>query len=352
LDSLDGSTLEKIVRRIIVLGGLGHFGHAAAEQLGAFSLPFKVASRRGGAGILINANDASSIRAVLQPNDIVIDAAGPFHTRNTSLVETAIEVGFDVIDINDDLSYAERVLELAPRIEAAGIRVLTSSSTVSAVATAVVRHSGIARPRSVTTFLAPASRRTANAGAALSLLRCVGRRVRVLCDGRLQDFPGWSYPRSFRMPRPLGAIRGRLFESADAVHLPRIWSSLRDVAMYVDTNTLGANAVLQVAARSPALRRLLERHVRWGAVIARMFGSSAGGVGYEIEGASGQIVRAALVARENSYVVAVAPAVLAAQALAEDRFSPRGLVSPDQHVDPSSLFTFLQSKSIQLQEVR
>jgi hypothetical protein len=148
------------------------------------------------------------------------------------------------------------------------------------------------------------------------------------------------------MPRPLGVIHGRLFESADVIHLPRIWSSLRDVAMYVDTNTLGANGVLRVAARSPALRRLLERHVRWGTIIARMFGSSAGGIGYEIEDGRGRVSRYSIVAEKSSFLTAVAPAVLATRAIAEDRFRYTGLVPPDRHVEPGELFAFLRQRGI------
>jgi hypothetical protein len=331
---------------------LGHFGRTAVETLRELGLDIKTASRRDAADIRVDANDSASIRAAIAPGDIVIDAAGPFHGRSTALIEAAIDVGFDAIDLNDDLSYAERVIELAPRIESAGIRVLSSASTVSAVAAAVIGQSGIERPRQLTAFLVPASRYTANTGAALSLLRCVGDRVRVRCDGRLHDFPGWRYPRSFEMPPPLGAICGRLFESADAVHLPRIWPSLRDVAMYVDTNTAGLNAVLDLAARSVGIRRLMEWGARWGTMLARIFGAAAGGIGYEIRGAGGQVERYALVGGKNSFLVAVAPAVLAAQAMAEDRFAHRGLVTPNRHVEPHELFAFLKAKGIRMTNCR
>jgi hypothetical protein len=336
------------VRSIIVLGGLGQFGRSAAESLRALGVPVKTASRRAGADIRLDANVASSIRAAIKPGDIVVDAAGPFHDRSTVLIEAAVSIGFDVIDLNDDLTYARCVIDLAPQIEIAGIRVLSSASTVSAVAAAVIAQSGIERPTSAAAFLVPAARHTASAGTARSLLRCVGSRVRVLCDGRLQDLPGWSNPRPFHMPPPVGDICGRLFESADALHLPRIWPSLRDVAMYVDTNAPGLNSLLRVAARSAAFRGVLERSARWGTIVARIFGSAAGGIGYEIEGRGGQVERYALVAGKNSFLTAVAPAILAAHAIAEDRFACRGLVPPERHVEPDSLFTFLQSKGIEL----
>lgn len=340
------------MKRIIVLGGLGQFGRTATEELRALSLPFMTASRRGAADVHIDADDAATIRSTIRPGDIVLDAAGPFHLRSTALVEAAIDVGFDVIDINDDLSYAEAVLALAPRIDSAGIRVLSSASSVSAVAAAVVGYSGVKSPRRVTAFLAPASRHTANFGAARSLIRSVGRSVRVFRDGELEVRVGWSESKSFRMPSPLGTIRGRLFESADSAHLPRIWPSLQDVSMYVDTNTFGVNTLLRFAAHSRLLRQFLESQARLGTRIARTFGSSAGGIGYEIEDAAGQVTCYSIVADKNSFVTAVAPAVLAAQRIAEDRLPCTGLVPPDRHVEPNKLFAFLQTRGITLHQTK
>ncbi|MEX2310622.1 MAG: saccharopine dehydrogenase NADP-binding domain-containing protein [Pirellulales bacterium] len=334
------------MKRIIVVGGLGQFGRTIAEQLRRRQLPVQIASRSATADLQVDANDAASIRSALRPGDLVIDAAGPFDVRSTALVEAATDLGCDVIDINDDLRYAEAILRLERRIESAGIRVLSSASTVSAVAAAVVQHSGIATPHRVTVCLVPASHHSANAGAALSLIRSLGRLVRVLRDGRLQEQIGWRESRRFQMPAPLGTVNGRLFESADVVYLPRIWPTLRDAAMYVDTNIPGVNSLLRLAARWPAARHFLERHVDLSTRIARTFGRAAGGVGYEIEDAGGRVARYAVVSDKNSFVTAVAPAVLAARAIAEGRFPRRGLVLPDRQVEPPELFAFLQAAGI------
>jgi hypothetical protein len=308
------------------------------------------ASRKGASDLRLDATEAESIRACLQKDDVVLDAAGPFFSRSLNLVESAIELGFDVIDLNDDLGYAERVAGLASQIDEAGIRVLSSASSVSAVSAAVVTHSGIAMPRSVTSFLAPASRHTANAGTAASLWRSIGRPVRVLHDGKLEMRVGWSESRNFTMPRPVGKIKGYLFESADAFYLPRIWPMLREVTMYVDSNVFGANSLLQMAAASEPLRELAEPKMHIGAWLARKFGSRAGGLGYEIVGTDGRVSKHAIVAAENSFVAAVAPAVLAAKRIATDEIADRGYILPNRQVTPAQLFTFLAQRGITLSD--
>src|SRR4051812_30161056 len=208
LGRLDGRTLacrelgrtESVVKRIIVLGGLGLFGRTTIDQLRKFRIAAQSASRGSAADVRVDANDPKSIRSAMRAEDVVVDAAGPFHDRSTALVEAAIEIGFDVIDINDNLRYAESILGLQSRIDISRIRVLSSASSVSAVAAAILRHTGIEQPTRVMAFLAPASRHTANAGTALSLIQTVGQPVRILRGGKLQSSLGWSESQSFDMP--------------------------------------------------------------------------------------------------------------------------------------------------------
>lgn len=336
------------MKRVIVLGGQGLFGRTVVEQLKLLGISALVAGRHQTADIQLNANDAASLRKGLAAGDLVVDTAGPFQCRSLALVQTATEVGFDVVDINDNLHYAEQVLTLGKQIAAAGIRVLSSASSVSALASAVVLQSGVSNPVRVTAFLAPASRHTANPGSAISLIESVGCPVRTFHDGKLQTQRGWTEPHRFPMPGPLGPIFGRLFESADAIYLPRIWPSLREVQMYVDTNTVGVNTLLLVAARFPRFRRWIERRISLATRISKLIGSKVGGIGYEIESPAGEIVRMAALSAENSFVIAVAPAVLAAQAIFTGGFNSTGLVLPHLQVEAAQLWEFLKSQEIDI----
>jgi hypothetical protein len=67
----------------------------------------------------------------------------------------------------------------------------------------------------------------------------------------------------------------------------------------------------------------------------------------EIEEASGAITLARVFAPRRSYLAAVAPAVLAVRAIASGRFTERGLVPHDRHVDPDELFAYLRRLGIE-----
>jgi hypothetical protein len=94
------------------------------------------------------------------------------------------------------------------------------------------------------------------------------------------------------------------------------------------------------------VRNLLERQIQFGTRFARRFGSATGGVGYEIEDARGRISRWAIVAPERGFIVAIAPAVLAARAIVDGRYQPSGLVSPDQHASVDEMADYLTTTGI------
>ena len=337
------------MRRIVVMGGTGFFGGAAVALLRREGIEALAGSRRaaGDGAVRVDAEDAASLRAALRPGDVVIDAAGPFQARTALLARAAIAIGCDVIDISDSLDHVLQVEALRPEIEAAGIRILTSCSSVTTVVAILLRAGGVRAPVRVSVFLAPASRETARPGTSGSLRHSLGRPIRLLRGGRLATATGWSESRPFRMPEPIGDARGYLMESVQAVTLPRLFPHLRDADFRVDSRVPGMNRVFAAAARLPPLAAAIRRAGRGGLVLARLFGSTAGGMLVEAEDAAGRIERSRLFARRRSYLAAVAPAVLAARAAAEGRMPERGLVPHDRHVPASDLLSFLDRLGIE-----
>jgi hypothetical protein len=282
----------------------------------------------------------------------VVDAVGPFQARSTALIEAAIEIGFDVVDLSDSLDYAEKVEGLRLRIEAAGIRVLTSCSSVSAISAAAVTLSGFAKPVRLAVCLSPASRFSASPATSMSLLNSIGVPIRIFRDGRLGRVLGWRETRTFRMPIPKGRMRGHLCSSADAFHLPRIWTSLRRIDFYVSGGPPLVEGSLSLAGRFAWARRLMRMTLPAGLAVARLFGSKTGCLAFEVEDADHRVWTLALVSSHKAYATAVVPAALAAAAIARGRFPMQGLIPPDRHVDPAALLDELNRLGVDVVTTR
>jgi len=334
------------VRRIVVIGGRGFFGAAAADLLRRDGFSPLIASRRPGADLTADGENRASLRAALRAHDVVIDAAGPFQQRSTALVETCMAMGCDVIDLADSFEYVRKVQALAPAIDSAGVRVLTACSSVSAVSAALVRLSGVSAPVRVSTFLAPATRNTSTAATSMSLMSTLERPVRTVRDGVIVERRAFSQARVFGFPPPIGRVSARLAESADALTLPLIWPSLRDVDFWVDTRRPVLNALVAAAARSRLMLSAMRAAQGVGRRVTKRFGANTGGFGIELEGATGVRRSSGFLHSSHSYIVAVAPAALAARRIAAGTFNSSGLVPADRQVDPAELVEYLRATGI------
>jgi predicted dinucleotide-binding enzyme len=305
---------EAPLRRVIVIGA-GFFGGVVARRLADVGLKVLVASRAHG-DLRVDVEDRASLARAFQPSDVIVDTVGPFQTRSTALVETAIERGCDVVDLSDARAYAEAVLALHGRAAAKGVRLLTSCSAIATVAASAIRASGSTSPDACDLFLAPASAETGSPATVRAFLASVD----------------WSRSREF----PGGGRRGHRVDSAAALLLPRCWPSLRRIEFWVDPNAPFAATSLAVASRL-RLTRLVEAAAP---LSARLLGRRSGMfVVAASEGGRELVTR--LSAPRGSYLVAAEPAVLAAESLARGADIPPGVVPADAHVDPATLFTRL-----------
>jgi hypothetical protein len=310
---------EAPLRRVVVFGA-GFFGRVVARRLGDARIRAVVASRTRG-DIQVDVEDRRSLARALQPDDVVVDTAGPFQARTTALLETAIERGCDVVDLSDAHAYAEAALALHDRATARGVRILTSCSAIATVAAALIQRSECASPETCDLFLAPASAETSSPATVRAFLASVD-------PSRWREFPG-------------GRRRGHLVESAAAVLLPRRWPSLRRVEFWVDPNAPFAARALALATRlglTGALAMVAPLSAR---VLGRRDGIFAVSVR---EG--GRDVVTSLFARRGSYVIAAEPAALAAESLARGAATPPGVVPADAHVDPATLLGRLRDLGV------
>jgi hypothetical protein len=314
------------MKRVVILGGSGFFGGLIASRLSAAGLKPVLASRSR-AELRIDANNPEDLRNHLKQRDLVIDAAGPFQRRSPALIEAARTIGFDVIDLSDSPEYTSMIYDHEAPIEAAGIRVLTACSSLSTVSAAVLKSTSIEEPRRLSAYLVPVSRHTANPASVQSFLTAVQPKLRT-----------------FHFPRPLGWRGGVVATSVDAVTLKRVFPTLRTTELIVDVHVPGMNLFLLAAAYYPAFREFIERNQSTAISIAHRIGPSNGALAYELASTIGYKYR--IFTGAKSYMLAVLPAILAAQAIAEGRLTRRGLVPPTEHVDPGQLFDAARKEGV------
>jgi len=310
------------MKRIVVIGASGFFGRLILERLRAAGLQALGASRSQG-DLRLDAEDPGDLRENLRQRDLVIDAAGPFQTRTPALVDTAMRVGFDLIDLSDSAEYTRKIYEREAPIGAAGIRVLPACSALSAVSALAIRRSGIDQPQRLSAYLLPASGHTANPGAVGSFLASVLGAARTI-----------------RFAPPLGDRSGMALETVDGVTLPRVFPSLRTVDFTVDSGMGPINAALRLGF----VRKIAMQHQEPLIKLARRLGPKRGVLGYVI--ASTLRHKELVFTGERIFMTAALPSVLAATAIAAGQFTARGVVPPQEQIDPEPFLAAVRAEGI------
>jgi hypothetical protein len=304
----------------LVLGARGFFGRQAVGLLRADGIAAVPISRTEA-----DVEDRSSLRALVHPNDVILDAAGPFQTRSHALLDVVLERQADLVDLSDSAAYARSIGERRDEIATRGSAVLTGCSAISAVVATLVRASDVGAPARVDAWLAPASRDTANIATARSFLASVRSSAMLMCE--------------------FAPVRGLHVESGLSVQLPAIWPGLRETAFWVDPHTRGTVPLLALAARSSAARRVMDALVPLGVRLARLAGTREGIFAVRVAGSAG-VARWILRAPRESYLLALGPATIAVRRLASAEPGPRGLVPADEQVSLDDLREFLDAHGI------
>lgn len=200
-------------RRILVVGGYGVFGSRIAERLARVGeLDIVVAGRDGTRATETAAALRAAFPAAVVSNSrldaetataadirtlgagIVVNASGPFQTQGYALARAAIGAGAHYIDLADARTFVTGIAVLDASAREAGVLVVSGASSVPGLSSAIVRHlmRDIATPETVDIAISPGNSFDPGLATTQSILRYVGRPIRMLVDGRWRNVHGWQ----------------------------------------------------------------------------------------------------------------------------------------------------------------
>ena len=136
------------------MGGSGRVGSSVATDLLAFTqadiilagrnltLGKKVCDRLGQRAQFLQldlANRDGISRAIAQAY-LVIHCAGPFHHRDTHVLETCIAYGVNYIDVSDHPSFTRKAMNCATAAAKAGVTAIVNTGIFPGISNSMVRQ--------------------------------------------------------------------------------------------------------------------------------------------------------------------------------------------------------------------
>lgn len=201
------------VRRVLVLGGYGHFGarivRALAEEPGlrviaAGRHPQHGARHLPGVDLSrielcrLDVADADfPVQLAATGAGLVIHAAGPFQGQGYEVARACLQAGMDYIDLADGRDF---VRDFPAQLDAvarqAGRGAISGASTLPALSSAVVDalRERLDTLQSIDIVIAPAQATPLGMATVRAVLSYCGRPFECRIDGRWQRVTGWADP--------------------------------------------------------------------------------------------------------------------------------------------------------------
>jgi saccharopine dehydrogenase-like NADP-dependent oxidoreductase len=143
--------------QVLILGGRGRIGQQVAADVIAYtqaavtvtgrnpSLPNPDAPLRA---IALDLADRDRVTATIQalktsadqPKNVVVHCAGPFHYRDTDVLQACINAGVNYVDVSDHPSYTRKVVKLCAAAETAGVTAIVNTGIFPGISNSMVRH--------------------------------------------------------------------------------------------------------------------------------------------------------------------------------------------------------------------
>lgn len=197
--------------KVLILGATGVFGSRLARLLYRDGHDLTLAARTlTAAQTLADDLGATAIQmdrtgdlSALSGQDVVIDAAGPFHSYGADpyrLARAALAQGAHYLDLADNAAFCAGITALEPEARAANRAAISGLSSVPAISSAAVRAlSGTERPLHIDSAILPGNRSPRGLSVMASILAQCGRPYPLYQAGQWTTATGWTAPRNYRL---------------------------------------------------------------------------------------------------------------------------------------------------------
>jgi short subunit dehydrogenase-like uncharacterized protein len=353
---------------VLLFGATGYTGKLTAAALARRGADFVVAGRnrdklarladRTGAADarVVDAADVEGLTNALRDVKVLVTCVGPFLELGDTAVEAALRAGVHYVDSAGEGPFVEKLIrERDEDALSAGIAMAPAmgfDEVPGDVATAIATE-GLDLPDVVLTYAFPSQ---ASAGTLRSVLGIVPARGRWTVDGRTHWVRAGSETRWAPMPPPLGPQASVAFPLA-ICHLAPLHVKLNGFRTY---STAGIWQRIGMRATMPALSALLSSAaVR--SLAAKVIGRLPEGPGESARERGKWTILAEATTAEGEWrnvaltgtdVYGLTGHLLAgaAETMARDDYSAKGVLAPVQAAGVDTLRAELESFGVQIQE--
>lgn len=349
-------------KRVLVIGATGYFGQILVRDLLQFTNFHVVAASRSPGKLqdmrkelsahssrffnkVIDLNNAIHCNENIKGHDVVICAAGPFQEIPLMLARSCMEKSIPYIDLADAREYVIQVRKSSFQLNSSA-PVCSGFSSVPALSGALVAiaKKGLEKLNSIQIQIAPGNKAPRGFSTVTSLIHSIGKEFSIMQNGSWSTVKGWSQPRSFPFPAPIGKRTGYLVDVADHELFPSHFNAetvqFRAGAEFGLFNS--GMSMIASLANTGAIKNLrdLSGVLQIGMGAFGFLGHDWGALGVEVQGnldGKPKTIRLSIIAEHQGQHIPVMPASIMCKKIMDKSVTEGGLVSFDSWITREEL---------------
>ncbi|BAY98682.1 saccharopine dehydrogenase [Tolypothrix tenuis PCC 7101] len=243
-----------MTNRVLILGGRGRIGSSVAQDIATHTQAKITITGRspGNEGdvdarwlttkqdwnlgtevefLVLDLAEVDRLQEAIANSDLVIHCAGPFHYRDTKVLEICIEKGVNYLDVSDHRSYTSKALNLDAQAAAANVTAIINTGIFPGISNSMVRQcvEQLDQPEKIhLSYLVSGS-----GGAGITVMRTtflgLQHQFEAWIDGNWQLVKPYSEREIVNFASPYGRTGVYWFDMPETFTMPHSFPSVKTV---------------------------------------------------------------------------------------------------------------------------
>ncbi|BAZ28562.1 saccharopine dehydrogenase [Cylindrospermum sp. NIES-4074] len=231
--------------RVLILGGRGRIGSSVAQDLlthtqaqititGRSPETGKAVSLSSGGReqfLVLDLVEVDRLRDAIANSDLVIHCAGPFHYRDTNVLETCIQQGVNYVDVSDHRSYTSKALNYHQQAADAGVTAIINTGIFPGISNSLVRQAIEQFDKAEKIHLSYLVSGSGGAGTTVMRTTFLGLQhpFEAWINGKWQLIKPYTDRETINFPPPYGLSGVYWFDMPETFTLPHAFPSVKTV---------------------------------------------------------------------------------------------------------------------------